>query len=242
MSLIIPEKFQHIHRVLNTNIDGNRKIPYALTSIKGIGRRFAFLICRKADVDIHKRAGELTEDDFEKLQTIMQNPSQYKIPDWFLNRQKDWKDGKYSQLLSTAVDNKLREDLERMKKIRLHRGLRHYWGLRVRGQHTKTTGRKGRTNTPCINLYRSYGQGPLNWTVMLIKVKTLTGKEIELDIEPNDKVERIKEKVEEKEGIPPPQQRLIFAGKQMNDDKLATDYKIVGGSVLHLVLALRGGL
>ncbi|EYC24943.1 hypothetical protein Y032_0013g2196, partial [Ancylostoma ceylanicum] len=48
-------------------------------------------------------------------------------------------------LLSTAVDNKLREDLERLKKIRLHRGLRHYWGLRVRGQHTKTTGRKGRT-------------------------------------------------------------------------------------------------
>ncbi|KIH58501.1 ubiquitin family protein [Ancylostoma duodenale] len=61
---------------------------------------------------------------------------------------------------------------------------------------------------------------------MLIKVKTLTGKEIELDIEPNDKVERIKEKVEEKEGIPPPQQRLIFAGKQMNDDKTATDYKV----------------
>lgn len=76
---------------------------------------------------------------------------------------------------------------------------------------------------------------------MLIKVKTLTGKEIELDIEPNDKVERIKQKVEEKEGIPPPQQRLIFGGKQMNDEKSASDYKIVGGSVLHLVLALRGG-
>ncbi|EFO25235.1 NEDD8 family protein [Wuchereria bancrofti] len=76
---------------------------------------------------------------------------------------------------------------------------------------------------------------------MLIKVKTLTGKEIELDIEPNDKVERIKEKVEEKEGIPPPQQRLIFAGKQMNDEKTAQDYKVAGGSVLHLVLALRGG-
>uniref|UniRef100_A0AC34QQA9 NEDD8 n=1 Tax=Panagrolaimus sp. JU765 TaxID=591449 RepID=A0AC34QQA9_9BILA len=76
---------------------------------------------------------------------------------------------------------------------------------------------------------------------MLIKVKTLTGKEIELDVEPTDKIERIKEKVEEKEGIPPAQQRLIFAGKQMNDDKTCEDYKIVGGSVLHLVLALRGG-
>uniref|UniRef100_A0A915MQL6 Ubiquitin-like protein NEDD8 n=1 Tax=Meloidogyne javanica TaxID=6303 RepID=A0A915MQL6_MELJA len=76
---------------------------------------------------------------------------------------------------------------------------------------------------------------------MLIKVKTLTGKEIELDIEPTDKVDRIKEKVEEKEGIPPPQQRLIFAGKQLSDDKTAQECKIEGGSVLHLVLALRGG-
>merc|ERR1711994_645283 len=79
------------------------------------------------------------------------------------------------------------------------------------------------------------------YSKMLIKVKTLTGKEIEIDIEATDKVERIKERVEEKEGIPPPQQRLIFSGKQMNDEKTAQDYKVQGGSVLHLVLALRGG-
>ena len=60
--------------------------------------------------------------------TVMTNPRQYKIPDWFLNRQKDIKDGRYSQVLSNALDNKLREDLERLKKIRAHRGLRHYWG------------------------------------------------------------------------------------------------------------------
>jgi len=77
---------------------------------------------------------------------------------------------------------------------------------------------------------------------MLLKVKTLTGKEIEIDIDPTDQVQRIKERVEEKEGIPPSQQRLIYAGKQMNDDKTADDYKISGGSVLHLVLALRGGV
>merc|ERR1711874_513760 len=72
----------------------------------------------------------------------------------------------------------------------------------------------------------------------MIKVKTLTGKEIEIDIELSDTIERIKERVEEKEGIPPVQQRLIFAGKQMGDDKAAKDYNIEGGSVLHLVLAL----
>ena len=76
---------------------------------------------------------------------------------------------------------------------------------------------------------------------MLIKVKTLTGKEIEIDIDSSDKISRIKEKIEEKEGIPPFQQRLIFSGRQLNDDKFANDYTLEGGSVLHLVLALRGG-
>lgn len=162
MSFVIPEGFQHIHRVLNTNIDGNRKVPFALTAIKGVGRRFSHICCRKAGVDITRRAGELTEEDLEKVTTVLLNPTQYKIPDWMLNRQKDIKDGKTSQVspythlvptwkadklqvISTALESKLRDDLERMKKIRLHRGLRHYWGLRVRGQHTKTTGRKGRT-------------------------------------------------------------------------------------------------
>ena len=130
---------------MNTNIDGNRKVPFALTAIKGVGRRFSFVCCRKAGVNIHRRAGELSEEELEKVATVLLNPTQYKIPNWFLNRQKDIKDGKYSQILSTSVESKLRDDLERMKKIRLHRGLRHYWQLRVRGQHTKTTGRKGRT-------------------------------------------------------------------------------------------------
>merc|ERR1711911_425675 len=145
MSLILPEKFQHILRVMNTNIDGRRKIPFAITSIRGVGRRFAFVVCKKANVDPKKRVGELSEEEVERVITVMTIPRQYKIPDWFLNRQKVVKDGRFSQVLSNGLDNKLREDLERLKKIRAHRGLRHYWGLRVRGQHTKTTGRRGRT-------------------------------------------------------------------------------------------------
>src|SRR5271168_2550107 len=70
-------------------------------------------------------AGELTTEELERVVTILQNPTQYKIPEWFLNRQKDIVDGKNSQLLANALDNKLREDLERLKKIRAHRGVRH---------------------------------------------------------------------------------------------------------------------
>ncbi|KAM1042024.1 hypothetical protein FF1_031180 [Malus domestica] len=145
MSLVANEEFQHILRVLNTNVDGKQKIMFALTSIKGIGRRFANIVCKKADVDMNKRAGELSAAELDTLMTIVANPRQFKIPDWFLNRKKDYKDGRYSQVVSNALDMKLRDDLERLKKIRNHRGLRHYWGLRVRGQHTKTTGRRGKT-------------------------------------------------------------------------------------------------
>jgi len=147
MSLVVTESggFQHILRLLNTNVDGKRKVMYALTAIKGCGRRYANLVCKKADIDLNKRAGELTNEELERLMTVLQNPRQFKIPDWFLNRQRDIVDGKSSQLLSNQLDNKLREDIERLKKIRAHRGLRHYWGLRVRGQHTQTTGRRGRT-------------------------------------------------------------------------------------------------
>ncbi|XP_045625084.1 small ribosomal subunit protein uS13 isoform X3 [Procambarus clarkii] len=145
LSLVVPEKFQHILRLMNTNIDGRRKVMFAMTAIKGVGRRYSNIVLKKADIDQSKRAGEMTEEEVEKIVTIMSNPRQYKIPDWFLNRQKDIKDGKYSQVMSNNLETKLREDLERMKKIRAHRGLRHFWGLRVRGQHTKTTGRRGRT-------------------------------------------------------------------------------------------------
>jgi len=74
---------------------------------------------------------------------------------------------------------------------------------------------------------------------MLIKVKTLTGKEIELDIDPNDRITRIKEKFEEQSGVPPAQQRLIFAGRQVSDEKTVHECNIIAGAVLHLVLALR---
>lgn len=74
------------------------------------------------------------------------------------------------------------------------------------------------------------------------KNKIIINGQIEIDIEETDTVKRIKERVEEQQGIPPIQQRLIFHGKQMADEKTAQDLKLVAGSVLHLVLALRGGL
>ena len=147
-SLIAGEDFQHILRLLNTNVDGKQKIMFALTSIKGVGRRFSNIVCKKADIDMNKRqvpyfslrgpyqislvmtglrrslcwracrAGELSPDELERLMTVVANPRQFKVPDWFLNRKKDYKDGRFSQVVSNALDMKLRDDLERLKKIR----------------------------------------------------------------------------------------------------------------------------
>jgi small subunit ribosomal protein S18e len=135
-------EFLHILRVHNTNLNGNATVPFAFTAIKGVGRRYSILCVKKAGVDITRRAGELSREQVDKIVHVMSEPQKHGVPGWFLNRQKDRVDGTTSHLISNDIGARLRQDLERLKKIRHHRGLRHYWGLRVRGQHTCSTGRK----------------------------------------------------------------------------------------------------
>ncbi|KNH09261.1 40S ribosomal protein S18 [Perkinsela sp. CCAP 1560/4] len=145
MSLsVITPNFTHIIRMSNTNLDGKRKVPYALRMVKGIGVRMAMIVTKKAGIDPDRRAGTLAPEELDRIADIIASPEKYKIPSWMLNRKKDPKTGKTEHVTSVAWDNKVREDLERLKKGRIHRGIRHCYGHRVRGQHTKTSGRHGR--------------------------------------------------------------------------------------------------
>ncbi|XP_036914657.1 40S ribosomal protein S18-like [Sturnira hondurensis] len=106
--------------------------------------RTSSVALRKADTDLSKRAGELTGNAAECVITTVQNPCQYKIADWFLHRQNDENDVKYTLVLANGLDNKLHKDLEWLKKTGIRRGLHRFWGL-VGGLHTTTTDHQGRT-------------------------------------------------------------------------------------------------
>ena len=139
MAMMMGEDFQYVLRILNTNVDGRQKVMYAMCAIKGIGRRLSCLICKKADIDLTKRAGELTNDEVDRIITIVQNPRQFKIPDWFLNRQKDKTDGKYSQVRQRPL---LRPDMS-TGTARLGRagrrggGAQARWSIRQGGKRGK---------------------------------------------------------------------------------------------------------
>lgn len=138
-------EYRYIVRITDKDIDGSLRAVYALKRIPGISASLANAILKTAGIDPQMRAGFLTEAEIERIEEIIKDPAKYGIPSWLLNRRKDLETGRDLHLIGADLALSVKMDVERMKNIKSWRGYRHAYGLKVRGQRTRTTGRKGKT-------------------------------------------------------------------------------------------------
>ncbi|WFO76009.1 30S ribosomal protein S13 [Desulfurococcaceae archaeon MEX13E-LK6-19] len=136
---------RYIVRIAGTDIDGTLKTAYGLAEIKGVGVNLAYALCRVLGIDPEKRIGFLTDQEIKKIEEALKDPAAYGIPTWMLNRRKDYETGKDMHLIGAELIYYVKQDIEREKRIKSYRGIRHALGLKVRGQRTRTTGRLGIT-------------------------------------------------------------------------------------------------
>lgn len=136
-------EYRHILRIAGKDIEGSKKIIIALSHIKGLGYNLSQVILQSLNINANMRIGFLTEKEVSDIEVAIKNPSLIGIPNWYLNRRKDSDTGTDKHLLTSDLDFTISNDIEREKTVYSWRGYRHMFGLRVRGQCTRTTGRKG---------------------------------------------------------------------------------------------------
>jgi len=145
ISPIRPKNFREkvFFRKLRSQIDGNAKVEHGLTQIRGIGKRLAQAIVKIAEINPHSRIGALPEKDINRLEEIILSPVENGVPSWMVNRKKDLRTGENIHLIGNKLELEVKKDIDRMKKIKSYKGVRHHLRLKVRGQRTKSTGRHG---------------------------------------------------------------------------------------------------
>jgi small subunit ribosomal protein S13 len=137
------EEFKHMVRIARRDLDGNKSIVNALSGVKGVGIALSGALCMSMDLDLNQKIGYLSDDKITEIEGAMRDPKKFNLPDWMLNRRNDYETGETVHLIESDLMMRLRDDLNRMKKVRSYKGKRHEVGLPVRGQRTKSTFRKG---------------------------------------------------------------------------------------------------
>ena len=136
--------FKHLVRIAGTDIRGDKHAISGLTHVRGIGARMAFIVLNKAGIPEQTYVGMLTDEQVKKLDEIIAEPIKHGIPKWFVNHIKERESGKDVHLTGSDLALFDRNDVDRLKKLRTYRGIKHHAGHKVRGQRTKSTGRGGR--------------------------------------------------------------------------------------------------
>jgi len=136
-------QYENLIRILGNDIPGEKKTLIGLTQVRGIGYMFANSILQILKINPDSRIGTLSAEQVSSIEKMIQDPKSQNFPTWFLNRQKDVETGDDLHLVTSDIAFNLRNDIEREKGIFSWRGYRHMYGLKVRGQRTRCTGRKG---------------------------------------------------------------------------------------------------
>ena len=123
--------FKYIIRIANSDVSGEERLVNALTSIRGIGPRISNAIVQKLKLDPNKLAGKLDDKNVVDIENVIMNLNDY-VPDWLLNRQKDYDTGEDIHPVSVELKMTHDEDLNRMKKVKSYKGIRHASGHKVR--------------------------------------------------------------------------------------------------------------
>lgn len=139
------EDFQYIVRMANRDLDGERTVRLALADLKGIGDRLSQIIVRKLNLPGDKRIGEIKEEDLDRLRDFVESKEYEGVPVWALNHRAEMVTGDDINVVSNDLDQIITDDINLMKKIKTYRGVRHERGKKVRGQRTRSNGRKGLT-------------------------------------------------------------------------------------------------
>ncbi len=138
------ENFNFIVRIVNSDIDGQKKTVIGLQSIKGVGKRVAEIVAKRANVDPHMKMGSLSDEKVAEIEQLVKSYVEY-APTWAINRQMDYESGADMHLFGNDLDIIQKDDINRMKMIRCYRGIRHEGRHKVRGQRTRSNGRHGLT-------------------------------------------------------------------------------------------------
>jgi small subunit ribosomal protein S13 len=137
------QEYKHIVRVASADIDGQENLLQGLTKIKGVGLRISKSIINQLELDPSQRLGYITDETIAGIEQIIKDPVAAGLPDWYVNRPRDRMSGRMMHLIGSDLDFAHRNDIDRLRRIKSWRGTRHSLGLKVRGQHTRTTGRGG---------------------------------------------------------------------------------------------------
>ena len=137
------QEYKHIVRVASADIDGQENLLQGLTRIKGVGLRIAKSIINQLELDPSQRLGYITDETIAGIEQIIKDPVAAGLLDWYVNRPRDRMSGKMMHLIGSDLDFAHKNDIDRLRRIKSWRGTRHTLGLKVRGQHTRTTGRGG---------------------------------------------------------------------------------------------------